>query len=76
MRDPARGLHKLAAQLSTTIEWAACLGSCRELGASRFLELGPGTALSRMAEQMAGVQARAIEQFRTPAGVRDWLGRD
>ena len=76
VRDPARGLHKLAAQISTTIEWSACLAACRELGASRFLELGPGTALSRMVEQSgAGASARAIEQFRTPDGVRSWLAR-
>ncbi len=71
VRDLAHGLHKLAAQLSSTVAWSACLGSCRELGAWRILELGPGAALSRMVEQQA--PARAIEQFRTAEGVHSWL---
>ncbi len=74
VRDPKRGLSKLAAQISTTVDWSACLELCREAGASRFLELGPGTALSRMVEQRAdGLSARAVDQFRTAQGVRDWL---
>ncbi len=75
-RDPEHGLHKLALQISTTIEWSSCIESCVELGASRFLELGPGAGLSRMAERkMSGVSARAIDDFRTPDGVRDWLSQ-
>ncbi len=57
------------------IDWAGCLEACVEAGASVFLELGPGSALARMAESVAGRPARSIEQFRTADGVRDWLAR-
>jgi [acyl-carrier-protein] S-malonyltransferase len=71
VRNPQRGLAALAAQISTTIEWSQCLQAAREAGAARFLELGPGTALRRM----AGQSARAIDEFRTVSGIRDWLAR-
>lgn len=76
VRDVVPGLGKLARQISTTIAWSSCLTACREQGAVRFLELGPSDALSRMvAQETGGGTARAIEQFRTADGVRDWLAR-
>ena len=71
-----RGIDKLARQISTTIDWAACLESCRSAGAVAALELGPGTALSRMASALfPDGRARAVEEFRTLAGLRIWLQR-
>ena len=68
------GVDKLAQQIATPIDWAACLDSCLAAGATRALELGPGNALSRMAERVFGVGgARAIDDFRTLEGVRAWL---
>ncbi len=75
VHDPAEGMRKLALQVWRTIEWSACLEACAEAGGSVFLELGPGSALARMAESVAGRPARSIEQFRTADGVRDWLAR-
>jgi [acyl-carrier-protein] S-malonyltransferase len=76
IHDIETGIDKLARQISTTIDWAACLESCRSAGAEAALELGPGTALSRMAATLfpAG-RARAVEEFRTLAGLRAWLQR-
>ena len=70
------GVDKLARQISTTIDWADCLESCRSAGALAALELGPGTTLSRMASTLfpAG-RARAVEEFRSLAGLRTWLQR-
>ena len=74
--DMESGIDKLAAQISTTIDWAACLQSCRSAGAAAALELGPGTALSRMASALFPEgRARAVEEFRTLAGLRTWLQR-
>ena len=74
--DVGSGIDKLARQISTTIDWAACLESCRSAGAEVALELGPGTALSRMASALfPDGRARAVEEFRTLAGVRTWLQR-
>ena len=75
VRDTEAGLLALAAQISTTIDWAACLDSCRELGARRFLELGPGAALAAMAAELGpDVTTRAVGQFRSRDGVLAWLG--
>jgi [acyl-carrier-protein] S-malonyltransferase len=76
IHDMETGIDKLALQISTTIDWAACLESCRSAGAEAALELGPGSALSRMASALfPGGRARAVEEFRTVAGLRTWLQR-
>jgi [acyl-carrier-protein] S-malonyltransferase len=76
IHDIETGIDKLARQISTTIDWAECLESCRSAGAETALELGPGTALSRMATALfPDGRARAVEEFRTLAGLRSWLQR-
>jgi [acyl-carrier-protein] S-malonyltransferase len=68
------GLDKLAAQICQTIDWAACLDSCLEVGVNTFLELGPGNALATMASgAFPSVKARALDDFRSLAGVKAWL---
>jgi [acyl-carrier-protein] S-malonyltransferase len=70
------GLDKLAAQISQTLQWASCLQGCIEAGATAFLELGPGHALSGMvASAWPDVPTRSVEDFRTLQGVRAWLQR-
>lgn len=70
------GLDKLAAQISQTVQWADCLQACVEAGATGFLELGPGHALSGMAAEIgAGLPARSLDDFRTLQGVRAWAAR-
>jgi hypothetical protein len=74
--DLETGIDKLADQISTTIDWAACLESCRAAGAVAALELGPGTTLSHMASALfPDGRARAVQEFRTLAGLRTWLQR-
>ncbi len=73
--DVGAGAEKLAAQISHTVRWAACLDGCVEAGATRFLELGPGRALAHMAAGAhPGIEARSLEDFRTAEGARRWLG--
>ena len=70
------GLDKLAAQISQTVQWASCLQSCIEAGATAFLELGPGHALSAMvASVWSDVPTRSLEDFRSLQGARTWLAR-
>ena len=72
--DAARGLDKLAAQISHTLDWAACLEAMREYGADSVLELGPGHALATMArEAMPGARVHALEDFRSVEGVAAWI---
>ena len=74
--DMTSGLDKLAEQISHTVEWATCLESCAEAGATGFLELGPGRALSEMAASAyPNIPARSLEEFTTLQGVRTWLER-
>jgi [acyl-carrier-protein] S-malonyltransferase len=72
--DVADGLDKLARQVAQTVDWAACMESCRAAGATRALELGPGDALARM---MGGVlsesESRSVAEFRSIHGVVDWF---
>ena len=74
--DAAAGREKLALQISRTIDWAACLDACREYGADRVIELGPGHALATMAEAaLPGARVHTLEAFRSRDGVRTWIGR-
>src|ERR1700677_2206815 len=76
VHDVETGIDNLARQISTTIDWAACLESCRSAGAVAALELGPGTTLSRMASTLfPDGRARSVEEFRSLAGLRTWLQR-
>jgi [acyl-carrier-protein] S-malonyltransferase len=75
--DIEAGCKKLASQICTTVNWAACLEACREAGAELALELGPGTALARMAAPLFPAdRVRSAEEFRTLAGLHAWLSRN
>jgi [acyl-carrier-protein] S-malonyltransferase len=70
------GLDKLAAQISRTLDWAACLDACGEYGATHVLELGPGHALATMAQAaLPDARVHALDAFRSVEGVRAWIGR-
>lgn len=72
--DTLAGLDKLALQISHPVQWASCLASCVEAGASVFFELGPGHALADMAAgSYPGLTARSFDDFRSLRGVRAWL---
>ncbi len=74
--DVSEGLDKLAEQISRTVRWAEVLAACVEAGATAFLELGPGHALTEMvASAYPDVPARSLEDFKTLNGARDWLER-
>lgn len=74
VRDVSEGLAKLAAQVSTTINWAGCMETCRAARPVRVLELGPGDALARMMIEVAPeIPARSVSAFRTVQGVRRWM---
>lgn len=66
----------LARQLSETIQWAACMDACVERGVTVALELGPGSALSRMLrERHAQLPCRSLGDFRSLSGLLAWLRR-
>lgn len=72
--NAATGAVKLAAQIAGTIDWAACLESCRESGADRVLELGPGHALATMARTaLPDAQVHSVDDFKSAEGLRAWV---
>jgi [acyl-carrier-protein] S-malonyltransferase len=72
--DTKAGLDKLTAQISQTVLWANCLEASVASGATAFLELGPGTALSEMiANTYHGVATRSRDDFKTLDGARNLL---
>ncbi len=74
VRGP-QGIEGLAAQIDTTIDWAATLEALIERGVDRMLELGPGTALADMVRATYPmVDVRAVDDFRTCAGIASWIG--
>lgn len=71
-KDAAR--HCLLQQLTTTILWSACMDACAERGITVALELGPGSALSRMLrERQPHIECRSLSDFRSLAGASKWL---
>jgi [acyl-carrier-protein] S-malonyltransferase len=76
VRDPGCGSEALSRQIRARIDWAGCLTACREAGTSHALELGPGRALSRMADRVFPPgNSRSADDFRTLSGLRSWLSR-
>ncbi|OKO75601.1 acyltransferase domain-containing protein [Bradyrhizobium sp. NAS96.2] len=63
------GLDKLAAQISQTVQWESCLHGCMEAGATAFLKLGPGRALSKMVQAAyPDVPTRSLDDFKNFKG--------
>jgi [acyl-carrier-protein] S-malonyltransferase len=66
----------LASQIAKAIRWKDCMDACAEAGITIALELGPGTALSRMLrERHPQIECRSIDEFRSAEGVARWVGR-
>lgn len=74
VRHVDSGIAKLATQISTTVDWAACMDACRSLRPELILELGPGDALARMISQVAPeIPARSVADFRSVSGALSWM---
>jgi len=74
--EPASIRSSLLAQLSQTIHWHACMDALAENGVSYALELGPGSALSKMLQaRHPHIACRSIADFRSLEGVAHWVQR-
>lgn len=64
----------LSRQLTHRIHWTACMDACAERGITVALELGPGSALSRMMQaRHPHIETRSVADFRTLPGIRRWI---
>jgi [acyl-carrier-protein] S-malonyltransferase len=74
VRQREEAIAALAQQVSQTLNWAACMATAWEMGCRVFLELGPGTALSKMVQETyPEAQARSVDEFRSLEGVTNWV---
>jgi len=68
------GADKLARQIQQTVEWAACMRSCREAGVTKVVELGPGNALAHMMHEfMPGGDVHSLSEFHSLSGFEKWM---
>jgi len=69
-------IETLSRQISTTLNWSACLDALPEMGCRLVLELGPANALSRMLRaRWPDLPARSVSEFHSLQGVVDWVER-
>lgn len=69
-------LSSLASQIAETIRWMDCMDACAEAGVTVALELGPGTALSRMLRSRhPHIECRSVAEFRALSSIESWVAR-
>jgi [acyl-carrier-protein] S-malonyltransferase len=68
------GADKLARQIQQTVEWAACMQSCRAAGVTKVVELGPGDALAHMMQEfMPDGNVHSLSEFHSLSGFENWI---
>lgn len=76
VQDRETAITLLSRQISTTVQWSACLDAAQERGSRVFLELGPGDALARMArERFPQLAIRSVADFRGVDGAAAWVNK-
>ena len=56
-----------------TVDWAACMDTCRAAGVIKIIELGPGAALTRlMRDSIPEADAHSLAEFRSLDGFVRW----
>jgi [acyl-carrier-protein] S-malonyltransferase len=72
--DVQSGAEKLASQIKQTVDWAACMESCRAAGVTKVIELGPGDALARMMQEfMPEGDVHSLSEFHSLPGFGQWM---
>jgi [acyl-carrier-protein] S-malonyltransferase len=72
--DVHMGVEKLARQIEQTVDWAACMESCRAAGVAKVFELGPGDALARMMQEVIpDGDVHSLSQFHSLPGLQHWM---
>ncbi len=75
-RNPALLRQALSQQLTSTVQWAACMEAIEERQVNCVLEIGAGSALATMwNERYRGIPARSIDEFQHPQGAVAWVER-
>jgi [acyl-carrier-protein] S-malonyltransferase len=72
--DVLAGADKLARQIQQTVDWAACMQSCRAAGVTKVVEFGPGHALAHMMHEfMPDSDVHSLSEFHSISGFKRWV---
>ena len=72
--DVRAGADKLARQIQQTVDWAACMQSCRAAGVAKVVEFGPGDALAHMMHEfMPDGDVHSLSEFHSFSGFERWM---
>lgn len=72
----AQAVSSLVRQISVRLDWASTMLALREYGVTATLEFGAGKALTKMMEEeLPDATARAADDFKTIAGLSNWIAR-
>lgn len=72
--DAEMARQLLAHQIAQPLRWDACMETMAERGVRCVLEIGAGSALTRLWNaQFSATPARAADEFRSARAVREWL---
>ncbi len=73
-RKPIELRTALSQQISSTVQWSACMDAVAEHQVSCVLEIGAGSALGRMwNDRYPDIPARSSDDFMNLKGVVDWI---
>jgi [acyl-carrier-protein] S-malonyltransferase len=76
IENTAMAIDHLSRQIAEKIAWIDCMDACAEAAVTVALELGPGSALSRMLQaRHPGIDCRSVADFRSIGGIEKWLAR-
>lgn len=76
VRSAGDAVRALSVQIARTINWRQCLTQAVEMGAKVFLELGPGSALTRIVrEALPNCAVRSLDEFKSLTGGLAWVQR-
>lgn len=74
LRHGGQATDALARQISSPLNWDACLDAVLEMQPDLLLEIGPGNALCRMWEERnTHIPIRASDDFRSVEGILNWI---
>ena len=73
-RKPIELRTALSQQISSTVQWSACMDAVAERQVSCVLEIGAGSALGRMwNDRYPDIPARSSDDFMNLKGAVDWI---
>ncbi|RSZ61025.1 acyltransferase domain-containing protein [Massilia atriviolacea] len=76
LHTKAQAMDELSRQMVQAIRWSDCMDAAAEAGVTVALELGPGSALSRMMQaRHPQIACRSVADFRSIDGIAAWVER-